>query len=67
MTTASTTPMDRGHATLAGVLELPPGLVLLLVFNLSRWIILVFPTWMLMVSLIMLAGNARRRPAELAA
>ncbi len=43
------------------------ALVLLLVFNLSRWIILVFPTWMLMVSLIMLAGNARRRPAELAA
>ena len=42
-------------------------LVLLLVFNLSRWIILVFPTWMLMVILIMLAGNARCRPAELAA
>jgi hypothetical protein len=43
------------------------ALVLLFVINISRWIILIFPVWMLLVSLIMLAGNARRRPAELPA
>jgi hypothetical protein len=43
------------------------ALVLLFVINVSRWIILIFPLWMLMVSLIMLAGNRRRRSAGLAA
>lgn len=52
---------------MAGGLELPLALVLLFVNNTSQWIILIFPVWMLLVSLIMLARNARRRRAELPA
>ncbi len=43
------------------------ALVLLFVINSTRWIILMFPIWMLIVSLIMLIGNVRRRPVEPAA
>jgi hypothetical protein len=43
------------------------ALVLLFVINSTRWIILIFPIWLLIVSLIMLIGNVRRRPVEQAA
>ena len=40
------------------------ALVLLFVISVSSWIILIFPSWMLLVSLILLIADVRRRPVE---
>jgi hypothetical protein len=40
------------------------ALVLLFVISVSSWVILIFPGWMLFVSLIMLIADIRRQPVE---
>jgi hypothetical protein len=52
--------MHRGWAYLTFVL----ALVLLLSIQFSFWVILIFPVWVFVVSVLILIRNLRRQPLE---